>query len=256
MRKVIHQQGDLISFGWVEVRTFWRLNAVRARILSQRILFVGGYWLMLSCTSVGAEEKNRVLEKIIGKDEVPVVSEPTPPKTESSSVALLPLPRGVLYSDLSDFMSLHSDVMGPYQPLSEEWNSYARWFVDVSVANETELKAMQLRIRGDYPRAHWLFVWGLRQTSERLLGRNQASPFVTDLQEDFLRRMSLLLFISNELKNVTGRTDYRALLKDFYKNANAKYFKRPLTDRPVKSNGALQPDQNPQDQTLWPESEE
>ncbi len=142
-------------------------------------------------------------------------------------------------------MNAHADVLVPYQPLVREWMAYARAFADGAKVSETELSSMRLRIQQDFPRAHWLFVWGLHQTSFMLLGKSGNSMFLIDRQEDFLGRMSLLLFLSTELQSLSNRSEYREVLKKFYKNANTKYFKRPLIDRPPKPEGLLRPEAHP-----------
>ncbi|NBX18146.1 MAG: hypothetical protein EBR09_12360, partial [Proteobacteria bacterium] len=174
----------------------------------------------------------------------PPIQKPVMPSPQT--IARLPLPQGVNHSDLNQFIAAHSDVLQPYQPVQKEWNAYSPAFADGTSVTEAELKTLRLRIAQDFPRAHWLFVWGLHQTSVMLLGKSGSSIFLIDRQEDFLGRMSLLLFLSNELQSLSGRAEYKSVLKRFYKNANAKYFRRPLTDRPAKPAGLIKPEDNPQ----------
>lgn len=164
-----------------------------------------------------------------------------PQMPDRQTIAKLPLPRGVNHSDLLQFTQAHADVLAPYQPLPKEWDFYAKSFVEGAKASELEVKTMRLRIVENFPRAHWLFVWGLQQTAAMLLGKTGTGTFLIDRQEDFLGRMSLLLFLSNELQQLSQRSEYRDTLKSFYKNANAKYFKRPLIDRPARPEGPLRP---------------
>ncbi|NBW80371.1 hypothetical protein EBR21_01325 [bacterium] len=173
-------------------------------------------------------------------------AEPLAPKRSSAKIApRLPLPRGVNHSDLLQFLNAHADVVQVYQPLLKEWMLYARSFSDRASASEVELNGLKLRVKEDFARAHWLFSWGLLQTSFGLLGKAGEPVFLMDRQEEFLNRMSVLLFISTELQSASGRPEYRETLKKFYKNANAKYFKRTLSDRPPKPEGVLRPGGTP-----------
>jgi hypothetical protein len=171
---------------------------------------------------------------------------PALPQRSTSKVApRLPLPRGVNHSDLLQFLNAHADVAQIYQPLVKEWMFYARSFSDRATASEIELNSLKLRVKEDFARAHWLFSWGMLQTSFGLLGKGGESGFLIDRQEEFLGRMSVLLFLATELQTASGRPEYRDTLKKFYKNANAKYFKRPLSDRPSKPEGVLRPGASP-----------
>ncbi|MEN9825686.1 MAG: hypothetical protein RI953_1431 [Pseudomonadota bacterium] len=171
---------------------------------------------------------------------------PALPQRSTSKVApRLPLPRGVNHSDLLQFLNAHADVAQIYQPLVKEWMFYARSFSDRANASEIELNSLKLRVKEDFARAHWLFSWGMLQTSFGLLGKGGESGFLIDRQEEFLGRMSVLLFLATELQTASGRPEYRDTLKKFYKNANAKYFKRPLSDRPSKPEGVLRPGASP-----------
>lgn len=229
--------------------------------------------LVCGCTTVSKEEKARVLDKILqdgrlSAEEEALLNEQSAPEQEKvepepvkepavsekakstpapalQKVARLPLPRGVNHSDLVQFMNAHAEVLSPYQPFLKEWHYYARTFADGASANELELKTMRMRIREDFPRAHWLFTWGLQQSSFMLLDKTGSGTFLIDRQQDFLGHMSVLLFLATELQTVSGRPEYRETLKRFYKNANTKYFKRPLTDRPAKPESLLRPQANP-----------
>ncbi|MEN9810777.1 MAG: hypothetical protein RLZZ488_2344 [Pseudomonadota bacterium] len=241
--------------------------------------------VLSACKSVSPQEKDEVIERIVGEDApsdgakaTPEIAAPpaligtpgaaaTPDVTVTpevkaaaeaenlprqkpkmparQSVARLPLPRGVAHSDLLQFINAHAEVISPYQPMQREWNSYARAFASQASAGELELEAMRLRISQDFPRAHWLFVWGLHQTSLLLLNQNGKSAFLIDRQEDFLARISVMLFLSGELDALTRRSEYRDVLRRFYKYANVKYFKRKLSDRPEKPEGLLRPERSP-----------
>lgn len=227
--------------------------------------------VLFACKSVSPEQKAEVIGRIVGENEVSDEAPPSPTSTPEASatpeaaatpgveksqqqkpimparqsVARLPLPRGVVHSDLLQFINAHAEVISPYQPMQREWNSYARAFASQASAGELELEAMRLRISQDFPRAHWLFVWGLHQTSLLLLNQNGKSLFLIDRQEDFLGRISVLLFLSGELDMLTRRSEYRDVLRKFYKHANVKYFKRKLSDRPEKPEGLLRPERSP-----------
>lgn len=257
---------------------------------------------MSGCSSVGADEKMRVYDRIMSSDaasiddekpvekqsnstareaiepdavqppaeddstqpEIPQSSAPEPAKPESKTdsssaqarppagarpqmparqaVARLPLPRGVNHSDLLQFMGAHFDVIRPYQPLQKEWEYYQAAFKEGTKASEVEMMAMRVRVAENFPRAHWLFVWGLQQTSFRLLGRGDEPKLILDRVDDFLARMSLLMFLASELQAASRRSEYFDTLKKFYKHANNQYFKRPLTDRSRKPAGILRPE--------------
>ncbi|MFZ9519218.1 MAG: hypothetical protein ACO3A4_01965 [Silvanigrellaceae bacterium] len=246
------------------------------------LLSGGSVWS--ACKSVSSGEKKRVFEKILGVDELEVegseqlgespVAVATPAPTPSSSPVVaatpaptpssspvvaatpaptnlraaprLPFPRGVNHSDLLQFINAHADVAQVYQPLFKEWTIYSRFFSESANATDVELAGLKVRVKEDFARAHWLFSWGMLQTSFGLLGKGVESGFLIDRQEDFLEKMSVLLFLATELQSASGRPEYRETLKKFYKNVNAKFFKRPLTDRPPKPEGVLRPGSSPQ----------
>ncbi|NBO37399.1 hypothetical protein EBU99_02315, partial [bacterium] len=157
----------------------------------------------------------------------------------------LPLPRGVEHSDFLQFETAHSEIMAAYQPLSKEWLLFAKSFSKGRRASEEEVAALRIRVRENLAGTHWLFVWGVQQTSIMLLGNNPQKSFLIDRQQDFLERMNLLLFITGELQAAKMRADYRGFLRDFYKHANAKFFKRPLRDRSPRPESLIRPDSNP-----------
>jgi hypothetical protein len=96
------------------------------------------------------------------------------------------------------------------------------------------------RVRENAARTHWLFVWGIYQTSQSLLSGQRSRNLIVDRQQDFVTRMRTLVFLMSELELAGMKAEYRTYLRDFYKGMSAKYFKRTLKDRPAKSRGPLQ----------------
>ena len=131
--------------------------------------------------------------------------------------------------------------MSAYQPLSEEWNLYSKLFVAGSKASDDEIAGLRARIRENLARTHWLFVWGVFQSSSAMLSPQKNTQLIMDRQQDFIERINVLVFLMTEMQNAGMRVDHRGFLRDFYKHINAKHFKRPLRDRPAKPLGTLRP---------------
>ena len=131
--------------------------------------------------------------------------------------------------------------MSAYQPLSEEWNLYSKFFVAGSKASDDEIAGLRARIRENLARTHWLFVWGVFQSSSAMLSPQKNTQLIMDRQQDFIERINVLVFLMTEMHNAGMRADHRGFLRDFYKHINAKHFKRPLRDRPAKPLGTLRP---------------
>lgn len=155
----------------------------------------------------------------------------------------LPLPRGVAHADLFHFINIHADVIATYQPLLEEWKIYARVFALGSQASVDEVSGLKARVRENLARSHWLFVWGVFQSSATLLSQNQNLSLMVDRQQDFVERMNVLVFLMNEMQAAGMKTNHRGFLREFYKHVNNKHFKRPMRDRPNKPVGPLNPAQ-------------
>ncbi|MEN9528861.1 MAG: hypothetical protein RI932_734 [Pseudomonadota bacterium] len=155
----------------------------------------------------------------------------------------LPLPRGVAHADLFHFINIHADVIATYQPLVEESKIYARVFTPASQASVDEISGLKARVRENLARSHWLFVWGVFQSSAALLSQNQNLSLMVDRQQDFVERMNVLVFLMNEMQAAGMKTNHRGFLREFYKHVNNKHFKRPMRDRPNKPVGPLTPTQ-------------
>lgn len=170
------------------------------------------------------------------------VSEPPklPPSPPQPSNLNLPLPRGVAHADLLHFVNANSGIMQSYMPLSQEWRKFSRLFSGASSVSPDELLLYRGRVRENAARAHWLFVWGIYQTSQSLLSGKRSLNLIVDRQQDFVTRMRTLVFLMSELELAGMKAGYRPYLREFYKGMSAKYFKRRLKDRPAKPRGPLQ----------------
>lgn len=224
----------------------------------------------MSCTSVKQEGKKETLERVLRVEEETKISqakEPdekiilTPAATPAALGATLPsgiadkpapnvvqpsnlnlpLPRGYVHADLFHFLNAHADIMSAYHPLSEEWVLYSKLFAAGSKASGDEITGLRARIRENLARTHWLFVWGVFQSSSAMLSPQKSTQLIMDRQQDFIERINVLVFLMTEMQSAGMRADHRGFLRDFYKHMNAKHFRRPLRDRPAKPLGTLRP---------------
>lgn len=235
-------------------RSNWRLFA---------FLFA---FLNLACATVDVEERAETLERVLrldpeslggGQNHLQSSQHSAPPSaTQSTPLGLsikpapnlkqpdklaMPLPRGVVHSDLLHFINLHADVMSPYQPLADEWSIYSKVFSLGSTSSDEEVSGLRIRVRENLARSHWLFVWGVFQASNVMLNPQKQVHLLVDRQSDFIERMNVLVFLMSEMQAGNMNTDHRTFLRDFYKYINLKYFKRPMRDRPSKPIGQLRP---------------
>lgn len=236
------------------------------------LFFLSAFFLQ-NCASVTTEEKAETLERILRLEQeksllaksaeitptpTPTATPESPPELASQNVPQnmsappgisqkpapnlmqpdqleLPLPRGVVHSDLVNFKSVYSDLMGAYQPLSDEWLLYSKVFATSGRSNDEEILSLKIRVRENLARSHWLFVWGISEASSSMLHPEKQIHFLVDRQSDFVDRMNVLIFLMMEMQAAGMKTDHRSYLRNFYKHINLRYFKRPLRDREVQS---------------------
>lgn len=194
-----------------------------------------------SCVSNVAEEKEKVLDELL-PEEPAKLAQPIAPSSPAQSTQLdLPLPRGVAHADLLHFMNSHSTLMLAYMPLLNEWQVFSQLFSDSGRIGSDDFLLYRARVRNNPARTHWLFVWGIHQTSHALLAGKRSESLLIDRQKDFILRMRTLVYLMSELELAGMKAEYRSFLRQFYKGVSVKYFKRSLKDRPVKPRGLIEP---------------
>ncbi|MEY4064221.1 MAG: hypothetical protein RIR26_429 [Pseudomonadota bacterium] len=190
-----------------------------------------------------------------GIDLPPLATEPPgignrpAPNVVQPQTLKLPLPRGVVHSDIFQFLNTNADIVASYQPLSDEWKVFQNAFSTGQQASEDEVGGLRLRVRENLARTHWLFVWGLYQSSLSLLTPQKNLQLSMDRMQDFVERMNVLVFLMGEMKAGGMRADYKTYLRSYYKFANTKYFKRPMRNKEGKPDSPIAPTQPPSEQT-------
>lgn len=164
-----------------------------------------------------------------------------PPALPRSTRLNLPLPRGSSHADLVHFLNAYTSLMQAYKPFENEWRLFSGLFSKGAQLGPDEFLQYRVRVRENPDRTHWLFVWGVYETSNALLGGQRSASLLLDRQQDFTNRMRTLVYLMSELELAGMKAGYRDFLRVFYKNLSAKYFKRILRDRPAKPRGLIEP---------------
>ena len=163
------------------------------------------------------------------------------PALPRSTRLTLPLPRGSAHADLLHFINAYASVMKAYMPFAPEWRVFSGLFSKGAQFGPDEFLQYRVRVRENPDRSHWLFVWGVYETSHALLAGKRTTSLLVDRQQDFIIRMRTLVYLMSELEIAGMKAEYRNFLRVFYKNLSSKYFKRNLKDRPSKPRSLIEP---------------
>jgi hypothetical protein len=177
----------------------------------------------------------------VAKQPVGIEKANLPPALPRSTRLNLPLPRGTSHADLLHFFNAYSSVMQAYKPFEKEWQIFIGMFSKEAQLGADEFLQFRVRVRENPDRTHWLFVWGVFDTSKALLNGKRTADLLVDRQQDFIVRMRTLVYLMSELELAGMKANYREFLRNFYKNVSSKYFKRVLKDRPSKPRSLIAP---------------
>ena len=155
----------------------------------------------------------------------------TPTASPKLLPAALPLPATRTLFGLRRFLEDYGDAYRAYAPLQKEYKALFQGLAFLNEPDAEDLTQVRTRLRENLERAHWAFLAGVYETLD-FLGNRSRDMLHIDKEKNFLRRMTVLAFLAEELDSSAGTSDkYTGFIREFYKETSERHFGRTVKTR-------------------------
>lgn len=149
-------------------------------------------------------------------------------KEDQLKINGFPLPKQVGSYYIQELYRQNRAIYEVYLPFKKEHHIYSQVLLSTPQVPEN-LSTLRVRVEENLERAHWFYIWCLKETLDKLTLRS------SDLEYDktvfFMAQMKIIEFLMETLDALGGGQKYFRLTREFYILVNLHYLKRIVKER-------------------------